>query len=88
MYLKKSQIPIFVFSLIYLAVALYIFIGRKNYEFIGYIGVVVLLLFVILMTNKKMNYPNSVLWGMSLWGLLHMMGGAILLKNGAPSQIN
>ncbi len=55
---------------------------RKNYEFVGYIVVVSLVLILILFTNKKVNYPNFVLWGLTLWGLMHMCGGGILFNEG------
>jgi len=80
--LKEGQLKIFVINLIYLLIFLYIFLGRRNYEFVGYIFVVVLLLMVILLTNKKVNYSNFVLWGLTLWGLMHMFGGGLLLNNG------
>jgi len=83
MFIKKSQIPIMIFTLIYLLIAIIVFSSRRNYEFIMYVGVIVLLFVVILFTNKKMNYPNIVLWGMSIWGLLHMLGGGLLLKSGS-----
>jgi uncharacterized membrane protein YjjP (DUF1212 family) len=33
-----------------------------------------------LFTNKKLDYPNFVLWGLSIWGFLHMSGGGILIN--------
>lgn len=80
MLIKKSQIPILIFSLVYLLIAVIIFLSRRNYEFVTYVGVVVILFIVILLTNEKLNYPNLVLWGMSIWGLLHMLGGGVLLN--------
>lgn len=47
-----------------------------------YIGVIIVIAILILATNKKMNYPNSVLWGMTIWGILHMAGGGYILKSG------
>lgn len=81
MLIKKSQIPILVFTLIYLIIFLFVFLKRANHEFVMYVGVIVFLFIVILFTNKKMNYPNFVLWGLSLWGLFHMLGGGVLFKD-------
>jgi len=75
MLLKKSQIPIFIINAIYLLIATIYYFSRRNYEFIGYVGIVFLVLVLILFTNKKMNYPNIVLWGLTLWGMMHMLGG-------------
>ena len=80
--LKKGQGIIFLINVIYLIIFLIIFLGRKNYEFVGYIVVVTLILILILSTNKKVNYPNFVLWGLTLWGLMHMCGGGVLFNNG------
>lgn len=79
--LKKNQIPIFIVNLIYLVIALFVFSSRRNYEFVTYIGVVIFFSVVILLTNKKVNYPNIVLWGLTVWGMLHMAGGGVLLHN-------
>ncbi|MBI2452354.1 DUF2238 domain-containing protein [Candidatus Pacearchaeota archaeon] len=82
MFLKRGQLPILIVNLIYLSIALFVFSSRKNYEFIMYVGVVILFLALILLTNKKVNYPNSVLWLLTFWGILHMSGGGVLLKDG------
>ena len=78
MLLKKSQIPLLIFTAIYLLIAIIYYLSRKNYEFVMYVGVVVFLFLVILLTNKKMNYPNVVLVGLSIWGAMHMVGGVLV----------
>lgn len=82
MLLKEGQWKIFIVNLFYLAIALFIFLGRENYEFVMYIGVIVFFLILILLTNNKVDYPNSVLWALTFWGILHMLGGGLLLKGG------
>ena len=83
MFLKKGQLPILIVNLVYLLISLFVFLGRENYEFVMYIGVLVFFLVLVLATNKKINYPNSVLWMLTAWGILHMAGGGILLENGS-----
>lgn len=80
MLIKKNQLGIFLFTLIYLLIFIFVFLSRKNYEFIMYIGVIVFFFILILFTNKKVNYPNFVLWGLSVWGFLHMCGGGVLIN--------
>lgn len=75
MYIKKSQIWLLVLNAIYLLAALVYYSSRKNYEFIMYVGIVILFFVVILATNRRMNYPNVVLVGLTLWGMMHMLGG-------------
>ncbi len=45
-----------------------------------YIGVIVFFGIVILLTNKKVNYSNFLLWGLTLWAFLHMSGGGIIVN--------
>ncbi len=74
--LKPGQKPIFIvllLSLIYFTVH---YLGRKNYEFIMYLGVIIFFFVLILETNKKVNYSNSVLWGLVIWAIMHLSGGA------------
>ena len=82
MLLKKRQLPILFVNLVYISIFGIIFLSRKNYEFVGYVGLIVIAFFLVLYTNRKVNYPNFVLWGLTLWGILHMSGGGIILKNG------
>ncbi len=80
MLLRKNQIPILIFTLIYLIIFTIVFLLRENYEFIMYVGVMAFFFFVVLLTNKKLNYPNTILSGLSFWGLLHMSGGGIFIN--------
>ena len=82
MHLKRGQLTILIINALYLLIAGIYFLTRANYEFVMYVGVIIVLFILILATNKKVNYPNYVLWGLTIWGLLHMLGGGILLKNG------
>lgn len=80
MLLKKGQLPILIVNACALLVFTILFASRKNYEFLLYIGVIVFFLAVILATNKRVDYPNSVLWGLTLWAFLHMSGGSLYIK--------
>ncbi len=59
-----------------------IYIARQNYEFLIYIAVIIAFLLIILATNKKVDYPDSVLWRLTLWAFLHMAGGNIEVGDG------
>jgi hypothetical protein len=80
MQLKKGQLPILIVHGIALIIFTIIFISRKNYEFLGYIGVIVAAMLLILFTNHKVDYPNSVLWGLTLWSVMHMSGGGLFIN--------
>jgi putative membrane protein len=83
MLIKKSQIPIFILSLVYILIFVFVFLSRQNYEFVLYSGVIIFFFILILFTNNKVHYPDFVLWGLSIWGFLHVSGGGILFKDGS-----
>ena len=75
MLIKKSQIPFLIINVIYLLIAGIYYLSRQNYEFMMYVGIVIFVFLVILLTNKKIDYPNVVLLGLTIWGMMHMLGG-------------
>ncbi|MHC4571811.1 MAG: DUF2238 domain-containing protein [Planctomycetota bacterium] len=77
MQIKKGQLPILISILCALAVFSAHFVTRKNYEFIIYVGVIAFFLILFILTNEKVYYPNSVLWGLVLWAIMHMAGGSV-----------
>src|SRR5574342_1146074 len=80
--LRKGQWPIV--SVLAIAILIFsaVFIARKNFEFIIYVGVIIFFFALILWTDKKVKYPNSILWGLAIWSILHMAGGGVYI-NGA-----
>jgi len=79
MILKKGQLPILIVNVCALVAFTVLFASRKNYEFLLYIGVIIFFLALILATNKRVDYPNGVLWGLTAWALLHMSGGGLYI---------
>ncbi|MGA1876005.1 MAG: DUF2238 domain-containing protein [bacterium] len=45
-----------------------------------YIGVIIIFLLLIVATNNKVHYPNEILWGLTIWALLHMAGGGLYIR--------
>jgi len=79
MLIKKNQYPVLAVNVI--AVTLYgaYFLSKQNYEFVLYILVIVFFLLLILFTNKHIGLSNWSLWGLTIWGILHMSGGGIVI---------
>jgi hypothetical protein len=77
MRLRKGQLPILISILCALAVFSVHFVTRKNYEFIIYVGVIFVFLVILIVTNEKVYIPNSVLWALVLWAVMHMAGGSV-----------
>lgn len=80
--LKPGQKPILAFTLLYLIGFSAFYIGAANYEFLLYIAVIVIAFALILSSNRIFNYSNLTLWGLSIWGLLHMAGGGVPVGDG------
>jgi hypothetical protein len=82
MNLRKSEWAITIFTVLYLLIFSFYYISIKNYEFMLYIGVVVFFAILIGSTLRKTNFDSLVLWGLSIWGLLHMAGGSLRVGDG------
>jgi uncharacterized membrane protein YjdF len=79
MKVSKFQWGILFFNILYLLIFAMLYFGKKNFEFLIYISVIVVLMILISFLHFKYNFSNGVLIGMSIWGLLHMMGGYIIV---------
>lgn len=53
------------------------FVSQKSYEFILYLGVVLFFVTLVLATLHRSRLHTGILWGLSLWGMLHLAGGAL-----------
>ncbi len=85
---KKSKAASFrnvgLFTAAYLLVASFFAFSDGNWEFILYIAVVVILGGLTVWMHKHAHFPISLLWALSIWGLLHMMGGLLPTPEGWP----
>lgn len=79
MLIERNKIPLLVINVFILILFAVIFSFRQNYEFLMYIGVIVFFLVLIIITNERVRYPLSILWGLTAWSTLHMVGGGILI---------
>lgn len=79
MKLKKEQLIVLLVNLFALLGFVTIYLSRKNYEFLIYVGVIIFFLALILFTINRVNYPIRVLWGLTVWSILHMSGGSVYI---------
>jgi len=56
------------------------FLLRKNYEFVIYVGVIVVCLALICLTFFRVAYSTTTLTGLTVWAILHMTGGAVYIN--------
>jgi uncharacterized membrane protein YjdF len=53
------------------------FLLRENYEFIIYVGVIIVCLALVAMTFFKVRYSAPTLIGLTVWSLMHLAGGGV-----------
>lgn len=76
--MKKDPIrPVATVTLTYLAVATIFAFRLQNWEFVFYIIVVLAIGTFIAALHRRVDLSRGVLWGLCLWGLLHMTGGLV-----------
>jgi hypothetical protein len=75
--IRKGEKVVLLFTLLYLLIFTIYYVSIKNYEFLWYVGVVLFFVFLIGSTLEKTKFDYTILWGLTLWGLLHMAGGGV-----------
>ena len=80
--LKKGHWIVLLFTVLYILIFATYYILNKNYEFLWYVVIMLLIFVLIILTIKRSNFDYIVLWGLSIWGLLHMAGGAVHVGDG------
>jgi uncharacterized membrane protein YjdF len=74
---NRSEIAVALFTSAYVAIFTAWFFSIGNYEFIVYVLTMLGLMALIGFSLGKAEYPPAILWGLSLWGLMHMAGGGV-----------
>lgn len=77
--LKKGEWLLVFFNLAYVVAFTFYYVSIKNFEFLWYVVVLVFFFVLILATIKRSKFDYVILWGLSLWGALHMSGGGIIV---------
>lgn len=80
--MTRRDLPVIIFSAAYMAVFVAVSWTRHNYEFILYAAVVVAIAAWIVYKQRTVHFDRVILWGLSLWGLLHMAGGNLRVGEG------
>jgi putative membrane protein len=80
-YLNAKQ-AVIVFSSLYLLGGAFFFLTRGNLEFVIYVGVIMAVFALLFGTLKTTEFPVYILWLVSIWGLLHILGGSVQTVDG------
>lgn len=75
--IKRSEATVAAFTLAYVTGFAIYFLSIGNHEFIVYIVTLVALILLVGLTLRKAEFPPSLLWALSIWGLAHMAGGGV-----------
>ncbi|MBN1865897.1 DUF2238 domain-containing protein [Candidatus Sumerlaeota bacterium] len=80
--MKKAHIVLLVVNLALIVGFGALFLFRKNYEFVIYVGVIVAFLCLVGLTLKRVDYTLGSLVGLTVWSALHLAGGGIVVGGG------
>ena len=76
--------PVAFFTATYLLLAGFFALSLHNWEFVFYIGVMLLLILFAWTVHRHVHFTVGTLWALSIWGLLHMIGGLMPIPAGIP----
>lgn len=75
--LRRSEYPVAIFTAGYVLAFTAWFLISGNYEFVVYVITMLVLITLVGRSLRSVEYPISMLWALSAWGLLHMAGGGV-----------
>lgn len=81
MFTTAQKILLGVNILIVLAFGAY-YLSAANYEFVAYAGTIALVTLVLFGTLRLTQFSTGVIAGVTVWGLLHMLGGSVMTSDG------
>jgi len=79
--------PVALFTSVYLVGALITALQASNHEFLLYIGVVALMMGVVWVVHDRVALTSGALWCLSIWGLVHMAGGLVMVPESCKGHI-
>jgi len=80
MKLTRDEWFLVIFNLVYIIGFAIYYISIRDYEFLWYVLVLVILFTLVASTLHKSKFDYLILWGLSLWGLMHMAGGGLIVS--------
>jgi putative membrane protein len=77
-----TLLALWVFNLTYLFWGGAYFLQDLNHEFVIYVVVILGIIGTVLLIAERAGFSPLLLWALSVWGLLHVLGGAVETKDG------
>ena len=78
----NSPRGVLAFSLAYLLLGGIYFLQDFNFEFVIYVVVIAAAFTLLFGTLRITKFPVFILWLVSFWGLLHILGGSVQTQDG------
>ena len=82
MLLTRREIPVLIVNLLYVPAFTIIALRELNFEFLLYVAVVILVGALVVWKQRIVRFDRTILWGLTIWGVLHMTGGNIQVGDG------
>ncbi len=58
------------------------YLQLANYEFLAYAGTIALVTLLLFSTLRFTQFSPGIVLGVTIWGLLHMLGGSVMTSDG------
>ena len=82
MLLTRRELPILIVNLIHIPIFTAVSLKQLNFEFVMYVGVILVVGALILWKQRGVHFNLPILWGLTIWGFLHLSGGNIRVGEG------
>lgn len=82
----SSLVSVGIFTALYLLASAVAAYSSANWEFLLYIAIVIVLGAVAVTLHYNFSFPPTLIWAISLWGLLHMLGGLSPIPDSWPHE--
>lgn len=76
---RSRLLPVAAFTLAYMVAAMILAALNWNYEFLYYGAMMVLFIIIIAVMDRNVRFSQLVLWGLSIWGIAHLLGGTVAI---------
>jgi hypothetical protein len=84
--MHNERRPILLLFIVTLALSLVLTWQQQNVEFLLYVLVLVLLAFVVFGIDRHAHFSKGLLWCLSVWALVHMLGGLVTISDSLPAH--
>lgn len=84
--MQRRDLGVLAFTLLYMAAAAVLVLRSGNGEFLIYLGVMGVFVVLVGALHLRVGLTTASLGCLSLWGLLHMVGGLVPLPVGWPYE--